>query len=175
MLLSCVDSQTPTLLSLLSFLGQQCGQPWGPPCVGSAPAKPHSHPAGGRSDAETRALTIVFLITFILHFQPNQTSGNCPAEAAPCKTPSAPTQSLLLPALTSASPTAGSGPGKSPSPTEPLHLGERLWAPSLDSRASLTVTHALQLPRDPATQPSCLTFGFPFLSFSCLWSSIRRC
>lgn len=90
----------------------------------------------------------------MLHFQPNQTSGNCPAEAAPCKTPSAP-RSLLLPTLTSASPTAGSGPGKNPSPTEPPSTWARgSGAPSLDSRASPTVTHALQLPRDPATQPS---------------------
>ena len=48
-------------------------------------------------------------------------------------------------------------------------------ASSLGSRASPTGTHhVLWLPRDPATQLSPLTFGFPFFGFGYLWSSTTR-
>ena len=110
---------------------------------------------GGLTVANT-VLPLVFLITFVLHFQPNQTSGDFPAEATPLNTLSTPS-SLLLPGLSSSSPTAGSGPGKRPSWTEhPPPPGREaqgplLWAPEHPRQELITCcgSHAILPPSCP--------------------------
>ena len=123
----------PSLPALLSW-GNSVASPGVLP-VGSPPGQVSmatSIRKGGLRVANT-GLTIVFLITFMLHFQTNQTSDNFPAEATPLKTLSAPS-SLLLPRLSSSSPAAGSGPGKRPFRLTPPPPGQEaqgplLWAP----------------------------------------------